>query len=88
MQEYDLIFNLVKPTNGRLYAERVIHGEIYKARPDVMAVGASPCAGDDAVPASTGAAFCRSSICADLGGESSPFWDQYDEFGETTTVCW
>ncbi len=28
----------VKPTKERLYAERVIHGEIYKARPDVTAV--------------------------------------------------
>ena len=36
--EYDLDSNPVKPTSERLYAERVIHGEIYKARPDVMAV--------------------------------------------------
>ena len=26
------------PTGTRLYSERVIHGEIYKARPDVKAV--------------------------------------------------
>jgi ribulose-5-phosphate 4-epimerase/fuculose-1-phosphate aldolase len=36
--EYDLDSNPVKPTNEKLYAERVIHGEIYKARPDVTAV--------------------------------------------------
>jgi len=36
--EYDLDSNPVKPTDLKLYAERVIHGEIYKARPDVMAV--------------------------------------------------
>ena len=36
--EYDLDSNPVTTTNEKLYAERVIHGEIYKARPDVMAV--------------------------------------------------
>ena len=38
MSEFDLDSNPVKQTNQRLYAERVIHGEIYKARPDVHAV--------------------------------------------------
>ena len=38
VMEYDLHSNPVKVTNEKLYAERVIHGEIYKARPDVMAV--------------------------------------------------
>ncbi|MBI4274109.1 MAG: class II aldolase/adducin family protein, partial [Rhizobiales bacterium] len=33
--EYNLNSEPVKPTNSRLYAERVIHGEIYRARPDV-----------------------------------------------------
>ena len=28
----------VKPTNLRLYSEMVIHGEIYKARPDINSV--------------------------------------------------
>jgi ribulose-5-phosphate 4-epimerase/fuculose-1-phosphate aldolase len=36
--EYDLDSNLVVPTQRRQYSERYIHGEIYKARPDVMAV--------------------------------------------------
>ena len=31
-----------KPTEFRLYSERVIHGEIYKARPEVNAVVPSP----------------------------------------------
>jgi ribulose-5-phosphate 4-epimerase/fuculose-1-phosphate aldolase len=34
----DLDNNPVRPTETRLFFERVIHGEIYKARPDVMAV--------------------------------------------------
>lgn len=36
--EYDLDSNPIPPTNKDLYRERFIHGEIYKARPDVMAV--------------------------------------------------
>jgi len=36
--EYDLDSNLVVPTTRRQYSERYIHGEIYKARPDVIAV--------------------------------------------------
>ncbi len=36
--EYDLDSKPVVPPTMRLYSERVIHGEIYKARPDVMAV--------------------------------------------------
>jgi ribulose-5-phosphate 4-epimerase/fuculose-1-phosphate aldolase len=35
---YDLNSVPVTPTAHRLYSERFIHGEIYKARPDVMAV--------------------------------------------------
>src|SRR5690606_33523249 len=36
--EFDLDSNPVRPAKVNLYSERVIHGEIYKARPDVMAV--------------------------------------------------
>lgn len=36
--EYDLDSNAVDPKAGAVYQERFIHGEIYKARPDVMAV--------------------------------------------------
>ena len=35
---YDLDGNTVSPTSERSYLERFIHGEIYRARPDVMAV--------------------------------------------------
>ena len=37
--ELDLDSVPVKPTDFRLYSERVIHGEIYKARPDVHEIG-------------------------------------------------
>jgi HCOMODA/2-hydroxy-3-carboxy-muconic semialdehyde decarboxylase len=36
--EYDLDSNPVVPPGRRQYSERYIHGEIYKARPDVIAV--------------------------------------------------
>ena len=36
--EYDLDSNPVVPPSRRQYSERYIHGEIYKARPDVIAV--------------------------------------------------
>ena len=36
--EYDLDSNPVIPPSRRQYSERYIHGEIYKARPDVIAV--------------------------------------------------
>ena len=35
---YDLSGDLVEPSTLRSYLERFIHGEIYRARPDVMAV--------------------------------------------------
>lgn len=35
---YDYDGNAVSPTSERPYLERFIHGEIYRARPDVMAV--------------------------------------------------
>src|SRR5574338_324382 len=36
--EYDLDSQAVRPHDHAEYSERVIHGEIYKARPDVMAI--------------------------------------------------
>src|SRR5215831_432252 len=36
--EFDLDSNPVVAPSVQLYRERVIHGEIYKARPEVMAV--------------------------------------------------
>ena len=36
--EYDLDSNPIVPPKERPYSERVIHGEIFKARPDVNAV--------------------------------------------------
>lgn len=83
--EYDLDSNPVRPVKERLYAERVIHGEIYKARSDVMAVV------HHHAPAML--PFCISGVplvpVMHLGaivGTAVPFWDQHDDFGDTNLL--
>jgi ribulose-5-phosphate 4-epimerase/fuculose-1-phosphate aldolase len=83
--EYTLDSVPVKSPKVHLYAERVIHGCIYQARADVMAVchHHAPAimpfaiAGVQIVPVfHLGAAM----------GEEAPFWDQHDEFGDTNLL--
>ncbi len=83
--EFTLDSEPVRRPNVHLYAERVIHGCIYQARKDVMAVvhhhapAVMPfaIAGKPIVPVfHLGAAM----------GEVAPFWDQYDEFGDTNLL--
>ena len=38
IHEFTLESQIITPIEARLYGERVIHGEIYKARPEVNAV--------------------------------------------------
>jgi len=85
MLEYTLNSEPVRPTKVALYAERVIHGAIYQARPDVMAVchHHAPAvlpfcvAGKPIVPVfHLGAAI----------GAATAFWDQHDEFGDTNLL--
>jgi ribulose-5-phosphate 4-epimerase/fuculose-1-phosphate aldolase len=82
--ELDLDSRPVKPTEFRLYSERVIHGEIYQARPDVNAVvhhhahAVLPYAisGRELVPV-----FHLGAVIGQV-----PFWDQRDEFGDTNML--
>jgi ribulose-5-phosphate 4-epimerase/fuculose-1-phosphate aldolase len=83
--EFTLDSEPVRPPSAHLYAERVIHGCIYQARPDVTAVchhhapAVMPfvIAGKPIVPVfHLGAAI----------GEEPPFWDQQDEFGDTNLL--
>lgn len=83
--EFTLDSELVRPSKALLYAERVIHGCIYQARRDVIAVchhhapAVMPfcIAGKPIIPVfHLGAAM----------GEEAPFWDQYDEFGATNLL--
>src|SRR6202035_1105709 len=83
--EMDLDSVPVRPTPFRLYSERVIHGEIFKARPDVNAVvhhhahAMLPYAisGRELVPV-----FHLGAVI----GSEVPFWDQRDEFGDTNML--
>jgi HCOMODA/2-hydroxy-3-carboxy-muconic semialdehyde decarboxylase len=83
--EFTLDSEPVKKPKAHLYAERVIHGCIYQARSDVMAVvhHHAPAimpfaiAGKPVLPVfHLGAAM----------GEEAPFWDQHDEFGDTNLL--
>jgi HCOMODA/2-hydroxy-3-carboxy-muconic semialdehyde decarboxylase len=83
--EFTLDSQPVQPTSLRLYSELVIHGEIYKARPDVnsvchhhaMAVLPYCATGVPIVPLyHLGAAL----------GPKVPFWDSRDEFGDTNLL--
>src|ERR1700754_2576816 len=83
--EYDIDSQPIREPGVGQYSERVIHGEIYKARPDVMSVchHHSPAfmpllaTGTDYVPV-----FHLGAV----GGIKPPFWDQHDEFGDTNML--
>lgn len=85
IREYTLDSEPVKKSDERHYIERVIHGEIYKARPDVMAVchHHSP----DMLPyAISGVELQPVFIMGAAMGTKAPFWDQRDEFGDTNLL--
>jgi HCOMODA/2-hydroxy-3-carboxy-muconic semialdehyde decarboxylase len=83
--EYDLDSNPVKPVKERLYAERVIHGEIYKARPDVMSIvhHHAPAMMPFCI---VGAELLPVMHLGAIVGHKVPMWDQYDEFGDTNLL--
>ena len=83
--EFDLDSQPVTPPSVQIYSERVVHGEIYKARPDVIAVCHHHAAsimpfcisGDPIVPVfHLGASM----------GAVAPFWDSRDDFGDTNLL--
>jgi len=83
--ECDLDSRPVKPTSLRLYSEMVIHGEVYKARPDVNSVCHHH--------AMSVLPFCATGVelvpLFHLGGTLGmkvPFWDSRDEFGDTNLL--
>src|SRR6201998_3150691 len=82
--ELNLDSEPVKPTDFRLYSERVIHGEIYKARPDVHAVCHHHA--HTILPfAISGAEIVPVFHLAAVIGKVQ-FWDQRDEFGDTNML--
>lgn len=79
---YDLDGNTVTPTSERSYLERFIHGEIYRARPDVMAVVHSH--SPSVIPfGATGNRLRPIFHMAGFLGGGSTLFDIRDAFGET-----
>jgi HCOMODA/2-hydroxy-3-carboxy-muconic semialdehyde decarboxylase len=83
--EFTLDSEPVAPPTAQLYAERVIHGCIYQARPDVTAV----C--HHHAPAVM--PFCIAGVpivpvfhLGAAAGKTVPFWNQRDEFGDTNLL--
>jgi ribulose-5-phosphate 4-epimerase/fuculose-1-phosphate aldolase len=80
--EYDLDSGRVSGSTLPSYSERVIHGEIYKARPDVMAI-----CHHHAAPfmplVITGTDYIPVAHLGSVGGYKPPYWDQRAEFGDT-----
>ena len=83
--EFTLDSEPVEPPTAQLYAERVIHGCIYQARPDVMAV-----CHHHAPPVMP---FCITGVplipvihVAAIMGDTVPFWDQRDDFGDSNLL--
>jgi len=81
--EFDLNSQLVEPSAAALYSERVIHGTIFRARPDVNAICHHHA--PSLLP------FCltdmKLSVITQLGatmGKHVPIWDQRQEFGATS----
>ena len=80
--EFNLDSEPIKPTNVRLYGERPIHGEIYKARPDVIAVCHHHSA--SVLPfANAGIELKPLFHLGATSGVTIPFWDSRDDFGDT-----
>ncbi len=67
------------------YRERFIHGAIYEARPDVMAV--VHCHAEDLLPFGITDVPLRPVICsASLIGARIPVWDIAEKFGDATSM--
>ena len=80
--EFTLDSEPVVPPKGDMYGERVIHGCIYRARPDVNAVCHHH--SQSVLP------FCVTGVALEpvfhmgpVMGQVVPFWDSRDEFGDT-----
>ena len=83
--EYDLDSRPIREPGVGQYSERVIHGEIYKARPNVNSV----CHQHE--PAfmpllATGSDYVPVFHLGAVGGIKPPIWDQHDEFGDTNML--
>jgi HCOMODA/2-hydroxy-3-carboxy-muconic semialdehyde decarboxylase len=85
LYEFTLDSEPVTPPTLPMYSERVIHGEIYKARPDVTAVchHHSPAVLPYCI---TGEPLVAIYHLGAVIGARVPFWDSHDEFGDTNLL--
>ncbi len=83
--EYDLDSRPVREPVVTQYSERVIHGEIYKARPDVNSVCHHHCLAFMPLLA-TRTDYVPVFHLGSVGGIKPPYWDQHDEFGDTNML--
>jgi ribulose-5-phosphate 4-epimerase/fuculose-1-phosphate aldolase len=83
--EYDIDSRPLRDPGVGQYSERVIHGEIYKARPDVNSVCHHHCPAFMPLLA-TGTDYVPIFHLGAVGGIKPPFWDQQDEFGDTNML--
>jgi len=82
IMEFDLDGNAVDPRGRSVFLERFIHSEIYKARPEVMAVVHSHSPG--VIPFSVSQVTLRPMFHnAAFLGAGAPVWDIRKDFGET-----
>lgn len=86
IMEFDVVDGTpIDPKGRKPYAERFIHGSIYEARPDVLAVvhNHSP----SVIPFSVTGQKLRPimHMCASMGTEM-PIWDSRTEFGDTNLL--
>jgi ribulose-5-phosphate 4-epimerase/fuculose-1-phosphate aldolase len=82
IMEFDLDCNPIDQRDRVIYNERLIHGAIYKARPEVMAVAHNHA--HEVIPLSIAKAKLRPvlPIAATIGA-NIPVWDIRDRFGDT-----
>ena len=83
--EYDIDSQPLRDPGVGQYSERVIHGEIYKARPDVMSVCHHHCPAFMPLLANR-IDYVPVFHLGAVGGIKPPFWDQHDEFGDTNML--
>jgi HCOMODA/2-hydroxy-3-carboxy-muconic semialdehyde decarboxylase len=83
--EYNIDSQPLRDPGVGQYSERVIHGEIYKARPDVNSVCHHHCPAFMPLLA-TGTDYVPVFHLGAVGGIKPPYWDQHDEFGDTNML--
>ena len=82
VMEFDLDGNAIEAGGRTLFLERFIHGEIYRARPDVMAVVHTHSPG--VIPFTVIQVALRPLVhTAAFLGAGAPVWEIRKEFGET-----